>query len=53
MTGEPDDFSPLRWQDDKLALLDQTRLPHEETWLVCDTPDQVADAPKRFTERQP
>jgi methylthioribose-1-phosphate isomerase len=25
--------TPARWQGDSLALLDQTRLPHEEVWI--------------------
>jgi methylthioribose-1-phosphate isomerase len=40
----PDLFSPIRWEDGHLLLLDQTRLPVEEVWLPCDTPEQVADA---------
>ncbi|HEX5719761.1 MAG TPA: S-methyl-5-thioribose-1-phosphate isomerase [Thermoanaerobaculia bacterium] len=39
-----DFFTPIRWRQDTLQLLDQTRLPVEETWLDCDTPEQVADA---------
>jgi methylthioribose-1-phosphate isomerase len=37
-------FSPMRWQDGSLLLLDQTRLPDEEVWLDCRAPEQVADA---------
>ncbi|MEA2563751.1 MAG: methylthioribose-phosphate isomerase [Acidobacteriota bacterium] len=37
-------FTPIRWHQDTLQLLDQTRLPIEETWLDCETPEQVADA---------
>ena len=47
MTDSPSavaEFSPLRWQDGSLLLLDQTRLPAVETWLDCRTPEQVADA---------
>ena len=40
----PDLFTPIRWEDGHLLLLDQTRLPVEEVWLPCDTPEQVADA---------
>jgi len=39
-----DFFTPIRWRQDTLQLLDQTRLPVEETWLDCETPEQVADA---------
>jgi methylthioribose-1-phosphate isomerase len=52
MTREPDDAtSPLRWDNGRLALLDQTRLPHEEIWLACETPEQVADAIRRLAVR--
>lgn len=37
-------FSPIRWEDNHLRLLDQTRLPETEAWLDCDSPEQVADA---------
>jgi methylthioribose-1-phosphate isomerase len=39
-----DFFTPIRWRQNTLQLLDQTRLPVEETWLDCETPEQVADA---------
>jgi methylthioribose-1-phosphate isomerase len=45
------EFSPLRWQDGSLLLLDQTRLPAVETWLDCRTPEQVADAIRRLAVR--
>jgi len=41
-------FSPIEWDDGRLKLLDQTRLPHEEVWLTCATPEQVADAIDRL-----
>jgi methylthioribose-1-phosphate isomerase len=44
-------FSPIRWADDRLLLLDQTRLPVEEVWLPCETPEQVADAIRRLAVR--
>jgi methylthioribose-1-phosphate isomerase len=37
-------FSPMRWEGPGLRLLDQTRLPIEEVWIDCETPEQVADA---------
>ncbi|HBL28670.1 MAG TPA: S-methyl-5-thioribose-1-phosphate isomerase [Acidobacteria bacterium] len=37
-------FSPIRWRDDRLELLDQTRLPEMETWLACTDPEEVAAA---------
>jgi methylthioribose-1-phosphate isomerase len=44
-------FSPIRWRDDHLELLDQTLLPHAETWLDCPTPEVVADAIRRLAVR--
>jgi methylthioribose-1-phosphate isomerase len=49
--SEATSFSPLRWQDRSLLLLDQTRLPDEEVWLDCRTPEQVADAIRRLAVR--
>jgi methylthioribose-1-phosphate isomerase len=43
--------SPLRWQDDALEILDQTRLPADEVWLRCERPEDVADAIKRLCVR--
>jgi methylthioribose-1-phosphate isomerase len=44
-------FSPLRWQEGSLLLLDQTLLPDREVWLDCRTPEQVADAIRRLAIR--
>jgi methylthioribose-1-phosphate isomerase len=44
-------FSPLRWQNGSLLLLDQTRLPDQEVWLDCRVPEQVADAIRRLAVR--
>src|SRR5437588_11076273 len=44
-------FSPLRWRDGSLLLLDQTLLPDQEVWLDCRTPEQVADAICRLAVR--
>ncbi len=49
--GPEDDFSPMAWSDGALLLLDQTRLPREETWLSCERPEQVADAIRRLSVR--
>ncbi len=35
---------PLRWQNDALQLLDQTKLPHEEIWLKIVSWESVAVA---------
>jgi len=36
------DAAPLRWEDGALLVLDQRRLPDEEAWIRCETPDEVA-----------
>ncbi|HSS49092.1 MAG TPA: S-methyl-5-thioribose-1-phosphate isomerase [Thermoanaerobaculia bacterium] len=41
----------MRWEGPGLRLLDQTRLPVEEVWLDCETPEQVADAIRRLAVR--
>ncbi len=46
-----DDFSPLRWRPGRLEVLDQTRLPHEEVWVACATPAEVAMAIRRLAVR--
>jgi methylthioribose-1-phosphate isomerase len=51
VTSGTDGFSPLRWRDGALELLDQTRLPGEETWLVCRRPEEVAAAIRRLAVR--
>jgi methylthioribose-1-phosphate isomerase len=43
-------FSPIRW-DGGLKLLDQTRLPGEEIWIDCETPEDVAGAIYRLSVR--
>jgi methylthioribose-1-phosphate isomerase len=45
------DFSPLRFREGALLLLDQTRLPAAEVWLECRTPEEVADAIRRLAVR--
>ncbi len=44
-------FSPIRWADGRLELLDQTRLPHAEVWLACTSPAEVAAAIRRLGVR--
>lgn len=44
-------FSPMRWEGPGLRMLDQTRLPVEEIWMDCETPEQVADAIRRLAVR--
>ena len=44
-------FTPMRWEDGRFLLLDQTLLPHQETWIECTTPEIVADAIRRLAVR--
>jgi methylthioribose-1-phosphate isomerase len=44
-------FSPIRWENDELLLLDQTLLPSREEWLHCRRPEDVADAIRRLAVR--
>jgi methylthioribose-1-phosphate isomerase len=44
-------LSPIRFDDSALKLLDQTRLPAEESWLECRTAGDVADAIRRLAVR--
>jgi methylthioribose-1-phosphate isomerase len=46
-----DIFSPIRWSDDELLLLDQTALPAREEWLHCRRPEDVAGAIRRLSVR--
>lgn len=41
----------LRFERGALRLLDQTRLPWEERWLILHSPGEVADAIKRLAVR--
>jgi methylthioribose-1-phosphate isomerase len=49
--SDPETFSPMRWEGPGLRLLEQTRLPVEEVWIDCETPEQVADAIRRLAVR--
>lgn len=44
MTTTADFIEPMIWQDNRLHLLDQRRLPLEQLWLDYDHPDDVAEA---------
>lgn len=46
-----DGFSPIRWSDGELLLLDQTLLPEQEVWLHCRRPEDVARAIRRLSVR--
>jgi methylthioribose-1-phosphate isomerase len=45
------DAAPLRWEDGNLMVLDQRRLPAEEAWVRCETPDQVAECIRTLAVR--
>jgi methylthioribose-1-phosphate isomerase len=42
---------PLRWEDDALMILDQRRLPGEETWVRCETAEQAAECIRSMAVR--
>ncbi len=44
-------FSPLRWKNGVLYLIDQHRLPAEEIWLSCTTADDAARAIREMKVR--
>jgi len=44
-------ITPLRWESDRLVLVDQTRLPAEEVERVCATWQEVADAIRTLVVR--
>ena len=46
-----DDIDPIRWQDDHLALLDQTRLPQAEEWLHVQNADEAVEAVRQMRVR--
>ncbi|MFL6194187.1 MAG: S-methyl-5-thioribose-1-phosphate isomerase [Thermoanaerobaculia bacterium] len=50
-SAEAEPFSPMRWEGPGLRMLDQTRLPVEEVWIDCATPEHVADAIRRLAVR--
>jgi methylthioribose-1-phosphate isomerase len=46
-----DPVAPLRFDSGALLVLDQRRLPAEETWLSCESPEQVAEAIRSLAVR--
>ncbi len=44
MNDAHDSVRAIRWQGDRLDLLDQRRLPFDEAWVECRSATQVADA---------
>jgi methylthioribose-1-phosphate isomerase len=47
----PDSPAPLRWDGERLHILDQTRLPHDEVVLTLTGAEDTADAIKRLAVR--
>ncbi len=41
----------IAWENDRVILLDQTKLPFEETYLVCDSYAAVAESIKKMVVR--
>lgn len=46
-----DSIRAIRWQDDKLVLLDQRKLPAEVTYLECHSATEVANAIREMVVR--
>lgn len=44
-------FKTIEWKDDRVVMIDQTKLPREETYVECLTYEDVADAIKRMVIR--
>ena len=44
-------FKTIEWKDNKVIMIDQTKLPNEEVYLECQTYEDVADAIKRMVIR--
>jgi len=45
-------FVPIEWlADGKVRFLDQTRLPQEESWVITDDYERIADAIRRLEVR--
>lgn len=49
--GHYSDITPLRFEDDRLYILDQTKLPGTEEWLELETEDDVWEAIYRLKVR--
>jgi methylthioribose-1-phosphate isomerase len=45
------EVTPLRFQDGELLVLDQRRLPDEETWVRCRSAEEVADCIRAMAVR--
>jgi methylthioribose-1-phosphate isomerase len=45
------DSTPLRWREGELLVLDQRRLPADESWIHCRSADQVTDCIRSMAVR--
>ena len=45
------EITPLKFENDKLTILDQTKLPGEEVWIELETKEDVWDAIKKLKVR--
>jgi methylthioribose-1-phosphate isomerase len=44
-------FKTIEWKEDRVVMIDQTKLPCEETYVECMTYEDVADAIRRMVIR--
>ncbi|MFI5322637.1 MAG: S-methyl-5-thioribose-1-phosphate isomerase [Thermodesulfobacteriota bacterium] len=44
-------FNTIEWKEDRVVMIDQTKLPGEEKYVECMTYEDVADAIKRMVIR--
>lgn len=47
----PDVLSPVFWNGERVVMLDQRRLPHEEVWTAYDDPDELVRAIREMEVR--
>lgn len=45
------EIQAIRWQDDSIVLIDQTRLPAEQAYVACTDIDSLVDAVRRLVVR--
>lgn len=44
-------FNTIEWKENRVVMIDQTKLPREESYVECRTYEDVADAIKRMVIR--
>ena len=47
----PDRMATVEWVGDGVRLIDQTRLPEQEAYVLCTTAEEVAGAIRRMVVR--